>query len=619
MTEQAIDRPAGAAADEAQADGRSVAPARRRAPVLRRPSAPALVLVGLWLVACGFVLRSAYLARLSISNFDGLSYLSIARQYAEGSTQTALNAFWSPFVSWAMVPLLRAGVGDTTSFVLVSAAGAAVGIAVGTALVRRATGGAFWPAALFLVCSTVFFVAAVPLTTPDLLVVSWVLVLLAVLHGMTPVVRAGLSRGLVLRAVGLGLVCALGYVVKLYLVPVMLVVVPVWLGWALAQRSDGRRPARREAVRTAAVVLATALATFALVVSPWVAALSAKYDGFTLGSSFTVNIEHKFDPTTGAEVEPELRMWEPPNDQAVSYGEDRTFSGDDDAPAAAGSTPWGERIAYYVDQRVEAFPHYLNRVATIAPFAFVTVAAYLVLLGLGRFRGPEHRLATLAAVVWAVYFAGYAAITSASSGGGNVRYYWPLLAVWLVLVCALLPSFWHACVRRGPRARRALAVLLVVLVPLSVVWQAGVGRAAPFAVGDPPRNALTALTRVPKPSMAKVMAGSQLSDVIGRGDRLVANNFRSTAELAYELRAQVYGRSAQPYDPADPAFRALLQEYDIDYYLYYQPLLREPEPPTALSAVGPVVTSYEAAMPCADVAGARPEPCRLYVVEVTSG
>ncbi|WP_136519409.1 hypothetical protein [Cellulomonas telluris] len=592
-------------------------PVARTRPARRRPSTPVLVLCLLHLVASVGLVYGAWLSRFSISNIDGISYLSLARQYAEGSLDTAVNAFWSPALSWAMVPLILAGVPGTLALVLVNAAAGMVGMALGTWLVWRATGRHFWASGIFLVSSALFFLSSLYLFTPDVLVVTWVIAFVATLHWATPAVTDGSPRRVVPRAVVLGAVCAVGYVVKLYLLPVMLVSIPLWLVWAVARRGgrDGRRARAVRAARDVGLVLLVVLVTFSVLAAPWVAALSHKYGGFTLGSSFTVNIEAKFDPMAGEPAPPELRMWEPPNDEAVSYGEDRTFRGSDE-PAFVSTQPLGARLEYYVSQRIAAFPHYLDRVASVAPFAAVTVALYLVLLALGRFRSDRFRLPTVAAVVWVVYFAGYAAITTALNAGGSPRYYWPSLLTWLVFVCALVPPFWRAFGAGASPARRSLVIVLVAAVPLSVLWQFGLGRSAPFTRSDGPRGVVQLLRTVPEPGAVRTLATSHLSEIIEPGDRLLATNFRSTNEIAYYLGAQVYGRSAQPYDPADPEFRALLREYDVDYYLYFQRLTWEPEPPDALEKIGPTAGEYVATMPCDDVAAAPEEPCRVIVVEV---
>src|SRR3954447_1440755 len=46
-------------------------------------------------------------------NPDGVSYLTIARQYLDGHFADAINAYWSPLYSWLLVPLTAAGIEAT--------------------------------------------------------------------------------------------------------------------------------------------------------------------------------------------------------------------------------------------------------------------------------------------------------------------------------------------------------------------------------------------------------------------------------------------------------------------------------------------------------------------------
>jgi hypothetical protein len=41
-------------------------------------------------------------------NPDGISYISIARRYLAGDLRGAVNGYWGPLFSWALVPFLAA-------------------------------------------------------------------------------------------------------------------------------------------------------------------------------------------------------------------------------------------------------------------------------------------------------------------------------------------------------------------------------------------------------------------------------------------------------------------------------------------------------------------------------
>ncbi|MCV2394180.1 hypothetical protein OEB99_07665 [Actinotalea sp. M2MS4P-6] len=599
-------------------DDPTVADAEPRA-ARRRPSRPGAAVIAL---GAGYVVFLALMAlavwngRFLISNIDGVYYMSIATQYADGSWGTAVNAFWSPFVSWAMAPLIAVGIPATASFLLVNAASGAVGVAVGMVVVWRHSRGNPWTTALVLVGLGTFNVASLYLTTPDLLVANWSVVFVATLAWVTDAAPWSRRRVLWTRGVALGLAAALGYVIKLYAVPVVVAVLGLWALWMLvAERRSSVGDENAVGVTRIAAVLGVALLTFVVVTAPWVTALSVKYGHVTIGSSFTVNFESKLEPggsTAGTSDEP-LTLYAPPNDRAVSFGEDRTF--DATGSLVHSSTPLPERLRYYVSQRIDAFPYYLDKVASIAPFAFVGVALYLLLALFGLVRARRHPFATVAALFWSMYFLGYAGITTAANLGGSARYYWPLLPTWVLFVAVLAPTLVHT-LGRGQRWRRALAVLLVAVVPATVLWQFGLGRSAPFSTARGPDGAVAILSREPARSAVQILSEDELAEVVEPGDRMVGSNFRTSVLVGFYLQAQVYGRAGQDYDPADPEFRQLLVDNDIDYYLEYTPIGDTTEVRPGLDEIGPTVGTYEAVIPCADYAGAPPQACSLTLIEV---
>lgn len=58
----------------------------------------AVVLGAVLVVAVALVALVVAQQRLQVVAGDGISYLSIARQYAEGDVADAVNAYWSPMV-----------------------------------------------------------------------------------------------------------------------------------------------------------------------------------------------------------------------------------------------------------------------------------------------------------------------------------------------------------------------------------------------------------------------------------------------------------------------------------------------------------------------------------------
>ncbi|GEK21636.1 ArnT family glycosyltransferase [Cellulomonas xylanilytica] len=571
-----------------------------------RPDAPARGRLWPTVVVCvvGCVLFALAVARSAhdLNNIDGISYISIARQYAGGHLHDAVNAYWSPLISWLAAPLLLAGVGDLTAVTVVSAVAAVLGTVVGAAFVWRVTRRHTVATALFALVATVFYAGSVHSLTPDVLVVSWTTCFVYALHRLDDALTAG--RGVRLAAAVLGAVCAAGYVTKLFLVPVILATVGICLVVRLLAGPDAA--ARRRVLAATGVALVVALALSA----PWVAALTWKYGEPTIGSSFSVNMTAKFDPAqAGAPAVVDAPLWAPPNDRAVSFGEDRTFQVGGDRDEV--DEPLASRVRYYAEQRLLAMPHYLEKIRSIAPWAVVTMLACTATLVLRRGGGSLRPPLVVLTVTFWVYFLGYAGVTTAARAGGNARYYWPLLTLSALAACVALPYLWTRFVGTGSRWRRVVAGAVVAVLPLTVLWQHGAGRSEPFSVADTTAG-LGYLAQEARPPALEEVA-DDLAGIVEPGSRIVGSNYRATLRLAFYLHGQVYGRAEQGYDVADPSFRARLDDAEIDYYVMFSPAGVEPPD---LTALGETVWSTTSDVTCSDTLGAVVESCRLDLVDL---
>lgn len=68
---------------------------------------------------------------------DATAYLTIARRYAQGDWQTAINGYWNPWSCWLVGVLMYNGVADTVAMVVVNAAAAVGFIYISQSLFRR--------------------------------------------------------------------------------------------------------------------------------------------------------------------------------------------------------------------------------------------------------------------------------------------------------------------------------------------------------------------------------------------------------------------------------------------------------------------------------------------------
>lgn len=579
-------------------------PVRSRQAVRRRgrPS-PGLVLVVLTLLV-SFAALGVVVARSphDLNNIDGISYISIAEQYADGYVSDAVNAYWSPLISWLAAPLMALGMDGIVALVTISALSAACGLTLGAALVWRVTGGHVGATLVFTVGASALYLGATRMLTPDLLVVSWTTGFVAALVMLGEALDE--NRRVAAWATVLGAVCVLGYVTKLFLVPVGLVSLLVW--FALRALRTRRGADRRQVLLSALLVVVVA----SLLAAPWVVTLSLKYGHPTIGSSFSVNMSAKVDPEQSAS-EPlrDAPLWAPPNEHAISFGEDRTFQVTSTQESAG--IPATERLRYYVSQRVAALPYYLERIRSIAPWAVPTTAVLSLALLLTRRRERGQHVGESVVVVFWVYLLGYAGVTTAATAGGNARYYWPLLTLSLIGAAWALPPFWRRFVAPRARWRRVVVVVLVAVLPVTAIWQHVLGRSAPFSTVST-TSGLGYLSKTPQAPALELLAGD-LASTIPAGSAFMGSNYRASLRLAYYLDAQVYGRASQGYDVLDADFQQRLRRAEIDFYLTFTP---QGTAPPRVDELGDVVATITAPVPCADTASAVVEQCTIQVIEI---
>lgn len=559
---------------------------------------------------------AAYQSRFNLSNVDAISYISIARQYASGLIDPAINAYWSPMVSWLLVPFLWLGVDAVAAFNILNAIAATVATAVGALFVWRHSGRHFWATLVFLVCAVAFFLGNMPNMTPDHLVVAWTIIFGATLVEIDRRLRPGTRRERILAGVVLGVLGAIGYWTKLFLLPVFVLTVAVWLvvRWFVG-RARGTEPERRTRARSTALIAGVGLAAFAVVIAPWTIALAAKYGEFTLGSSFSVNVSQKFDPDAAEALQQKdpYLLAPPPNEYAVSFGEDRTFQVE---ARATGSTAGPvERLTHYLGQRIKGFPWYMEKLASIAPFAVPSMA--LLLLGL-IFRLIPYRQVeptVIAGLVWGSYFLGYVGIASAASQGGNIRYMWPLFLVSVMVTAILIPKLWERfAAGPGKKFPAFVLALLVALVPIAALPQHGLGMGHPWSHRTNETNGFGYLLRPHNPLWSERFADQlRADDAIPAGSRIAGSNYRLTLRLAFYLDAHVYGSSGRAYDVTDPKFQQVLRDNGIDYWLQYT-RVGDTVPDAGEFVESSVV--YEANVSCSDDKGAGPEPCRVTIMKL---
>lgn len=335
---------------------------------LRRLAPPALLLL------VGLATLPAYRHHLGL---DGMSYLAVAEHYAAGRWSEAVNGYWSPLLSWLVVPFLLAGVPAVLAAkVLGLLTGVAVVVAVRSG--ARLT-GASPPAADAVALLAVPFVLYAMWfgVFADLLVALWLLLFVQLTVRATSAERP-LVLGLLAGAAG-----GLAVLSKLYALPVVVLVTAAVCGLSLLVAH------RRGRTAVAAAATATGLL---LVAGPWFAVLSAEAGRPAVGSSPRYNLAVVAPASAGSPIQYD-GLLPPPGQHAFSFWEDPTsrpvhFAGYDDRSAVA------DRFMANVTSGLERYAAGLRDRAG----ALLLVGALGALVAV---RARRARLAAAAAVVTA--------------------------------------------------------------------------------------------------------------------------------------------------------------------------------------------------------------------------
>jgi len=397
-------------------------------------------------VCLGYVLFAARVAASwPMDNYpDTLSYLSIARQYAEGSP--VIRGYWSPLASWLLAPPLRFGV---EPYVAYNAVAVVVGLAwifVSVALARLLGLGHGLQLAVAASVGFVVIGAGISHGLPDLagalLLATYFCVLLRPDYPARPIRNGALA----------GALGALAYLAKQYNLPFVL----VHLGVTHALRIASGAPKK-----AAAKAFVSAALTLLAVSLPWAMILSLRYHHLTFG-------------TTGALAHAIVgpRMTDHPCNTGILCAEpdDVLFSGEDPAESYYPDLGWSPLAS------LENFRHELRLIADnlrewlpSASF-YVGILPALGLVGVGlmalkAWPDPERRfLPAWISLTAVLYITGYLFFPSL------FRYYLaiiPLLFAGVYLSLARIvgegPLPWRGLREASASLTGVLAVVLALL------------------------------------------------------------------------------------------------------------------------------------------------------------
>ena len=227
-------------------------------------------------------------------NADFIGYVTIAHRTLDRS-HSSITAYWSPLYSWCMVPLIGAGLDDLVAGRLILALSGAIYLLAIFGIVSRFQTGRPWcdvPLVMgVMACSVVQATAwANYVLTPDLLADA--LLFLYLLSLLDPV----LPKRPWIALLG-GLAAGLAYLAKAYMLPFVLVQLPIALGLRHVLSGVENTPTAAR-LRSGLKVWGLYLAGIFFFAGPWIGVLTAEYGRLTFstaGSSNHANVSPEND------------------------------------------------------------------------------------------------------------------------------------------------------------------------------------------------------------------------------------------------------------------------------------------------------------------------------------
>lgn len=503
------------------------------------------------LFVLGFVLvaLTAYSARYTL-NPDGVSYISIASQYVDGHSSDAINAYWSPLLSWLIAPLIALGFTGQDSFMIVNTLIALGIIFVGVITIWRYSNKNFMATFAFWLSILPFLMFATQtVITPDLLTVLSMGLFILVVFKLEESLRSkelDLKWLILTAAVG-----AIGYYAKLFFLPFFMAAIITLLitRQSLLVSSEKKwtwiKPERKDLRALLLLIL-----LLFLFIAPWVLAISVKSGHLTLGTSFSYNISNAGQENTKenpkARANPFTRiLWPPPNEHAVASNEDPTQLPHASLGPSDGNPGFSlKNYAAWVKNNGHV---YIDKVTSLSPLLISTVLATFTVIALGSTRYKKHYPMYISILALIMYAGGYAPVVRV-----NQRYLWPLL-IPIIYIGILLVVRLHQYFESQELRKKWASAILFISLPLA-------------SISSFQPNLRVLANKPSEPTLSIYARDILKSGIASEGARIIGNEFAEVTYLAYYLGAQNYGVT-NAVDLNDPSTQEFINRHNIDLFI----------------------------------------------------
>jgi hypothetical protein len=458
-------------------------------------------------------------------NPDGLAYLNMARDYAEG--KLVVRGAWAPLLPWLITPFVKLGLDPLVGWRIIAG-----------------TSGLFWTlsvlhlagkfrlsktsklavtTAMALFSLRVVFI----LITPDVIsavVLTWY---------FNSVIGSKFSDKPLLHGIALGSLGALAYYARHYNLPFVL---SHLLLAAILMFLQGRKR------KPLLLGIGTALLVFSILVTPWIYTTSARYGYFTIATSGSINrsafgpetISHPCVETFPCEIPEDVLF--PREDPPLKY-----------YPASDWNPFSNEELFHFqirlIAQGFSKWFFFLISSFGILPFFALLGLPLLILIS---WANQKNRFLYAATTLTALLYAsGYITF-----GGGWSRYHFPYIPFLLLVGYYLLDEFtyrFEAFFDKG--MKRSDLMIYLFLLGIPVLTLAKIPEISSFLQKQEPTDCIV--------NDFDILADHLKVPMVG-ADLLVYN-------VSYQTRLRTYGVLRPDTDPAEAD--RIMRELGIRSYL----------------------------------------------------
>lgn len=453
---------------------------------------------------------------------DTICYIGIAEKYAAGDIGNAVNGYWGPLFSWALVPFLLTGHTPLSGLTAIKILSLIIGAFNIT--------GLWFLSNKFRMDRTIrlfFIISTIPLTlyfvyikiTPDLLLATCLIFYLNSIFN--PEYPKKYKHGVISGFAG-----ALAYLSKVYALPFFMVHFILFNTIYYYKKHKSNK----KIVRNNLII---GLAIFLVISGFWALSLSEKYCELTLGTSGEYNQEligpeaqlHDFMRNNG--------LNKPPNDHATSAWEDPSYF---EMPGWSPFESW-ELFNYQLNI---IWNNILQTLTFLYEFSIITfLILILAVIILFKSSNSEHRFKIASLLITMTIF---------TMGYWTIRVE-PRLLILIYFLIPLLAGYLLQIIKEEFKindkiitAMAALMFVLLLISPTITLYEASTGDNEAYEIS----NVLSENYHV-------------------HGNIASNDNRRLTLFVAYYLGAQYYGSVKFTANIGD-----YLKKNDIDYYLVYE-------------------------------------------------